>query len=566
MADTNIFAGFDALSNDSMVPGESGASSLASTLSAPAPSAPDISTDVAGQPGAASLAGGTPPVQPAAPSQPVSWRDVLRGALGGMLAGAAGASQTNGRGGFAQGFGAGAGAEIQNEANQKEFQLKQQQTQSNIRFQDAQAADMAARAARRDHELHLMDQQEHRAEVNAGLENLTRLQGLGLVPTIVVPNNHGGAEAQAGMQQLSDSHGGVPALFTINLGDKIVGFDLNQLSQAPQGLAEVNKNRQVTNPGAPPIDQKVWQQMDPKQRNQMLFNALNFSTPNASEENLLAYQNYLETAKAQPTSPERDQNIAQLTGITTRMKSILNAQTARQSQQAADAEHQKSVATGQYQKNIAEANKADRAEGTGKNAGQMMVGSLPDGTQIAGTADELKAVNATGVTKLPSSEQSKVVVARQLVSPNGLISNVEKDIAAFSPGELDTLSARWNEFAAGKIGAGDSRYVALRTDTRLLSTALMQAHVGSKGSEQIMEHFSNLADAGKMNADTLKAAIATEKRYVTEKAMLPKGGPASQPPLPQQTTGHKVGDKIVQNGRTFTVTSVDQSGKVTGAQ
>jgi hypothetical protein len=323
MADTNIFAGFDALSNDSIVPGESGASSLASTLSGnPAPAAPDISTDTPGQFGAVSLAGGPAP-QPVAPSQPVSWRDVLRGALGGMLAGAAGAAQTNGRGGFAQGFGAGAGAEQQNEANQKEFQLKQQQVQSNIRFQDAQAADMAARAAQRDHELHLMDAQEHRAEVNAGLENLTRLQSLGLVPTIVVPNNHGGAEAQAGMQQLSDSHGGVPALFTINLGDKIVGFDLNQLSQAPQGLAEVNKNRQVTNPGAPPIDQKMWQQMDPKQRNQMLFNALNFSTPSATDENLLAYKNFLETAKAQPDSPEKAQNIAQLSGIVNRMTSVL---------------------------------------------------------------------------------------------------------------------------------------------------------------------------------------------------------------------------------------------------
>jgi len=33
-----------------------------------------------------------------------------------------------------------------------------------------------------------------------------------------------------------------------------------------------------------------------------------------------------------------------------------------------------------------------------------------------------------------------------------------------------------------------------------------------------------------------------------------------------QSVGHKVGDSIVQNGRTFTVTSVDANGKVTGAQ
>jgi hypothetical protein len=35
---------------------------------------------------------------------------------------------------------------------------------------------------------------------------------------------------------------------------------------------------------------------------------------------------------------------------------------------------------------------------------------------------------------------------------------------------------------------------------------------------------------------------------------------------PVQTIGHKIGDTIVQNGRTFKVTSVDQNGKVTGAQ
>ena len=153
----------------------------------------------------------------------------------------------------------------------------------------------------------------------------------------------------------------------------------------------------------------------------------------------------------------------------------------------------------------------------------MMTASMPDNTQVAGTTEELKAagIDPNKMTKLPAADQSKVSIARQLISPNGLLTNVEKDLAAFKPEELTNIGNRWNEFDAGTLGSGDQRYIALRTDAKLLSTALMQAHVGSKGGESIMEHFQGLADAGKMDGDTLKTAIQTERRYVTEKAMLP---------------------------------------------
>jgi len=579
--DTN---GFDVLSNDA---GSSAPPSfMDSGVSAPADtSAPDLgnpayapSNLLSGQsPQPAAPAASAPaPTQAPSPAsnQPISWRDVLRGALAGM----AGASQpTRGRGGFAAGVGMGAGAELQDQANQQEFKLKQQQQQSNIKFQDAQAANLAVETAIRDKQLHSMDQKDQDAHNEASVSMVERMKALGITPTIVADNNHGGAEVKAGLQQLTQSHGGVPPMFTVNVGGQIIGYDLNQLAQTPQGLAEVNRVRAITNPGSPALTAQQFQQMDPKMRNELLNNSLGFSNPMPSEDALLVYKNYLQTVQAQPDSPDKTANVEMLQGITTRMESALDSAKARADKQKADSiaatgpaeakvAGQKAAATGELQKNIAEANKADRADGQGKNAGQMMVGSLPDGTQIAGTVDELKSVGVTTATKLPASEQSKVVIARQLISPNGLISNVEKDIAAFSPEELSAIGARWNEFTAGKLGAAsDQRYTALRTDTKLLSTALMQAHVGSKGSEQIMEHFSNLADAGKMDGDTLKTAIATEKRYVTEKAMLPKGTPAGQPVQPQQTSGHKVGDKIVQNGKAFTVTSVDQNGKVTGA-
>jgi hypothetical protein len=170
----------------------------------------------------------------------------------------------------------------------------------------------------------------------------------------------------------------------------------------------------------------------------------------------------------------------------------------------------------------ARALKAMTAAAEANKPTNIVTGTSLDGRQVAGTLEELTSTGVTGITKLPSGDASKVYIARQLISPDGLITNTERDIAAFQPEELTAIGSRWNEFMTGKLGSGDPRYVALRTDTQLLSTALMQAHVGSRGSEGMMEHFGNMANAGKMDAGTLKAAITTERRYVTEKAMMSK--------------------------------------------
>jgi len=37
----------------------------------------------------------------------------------------------------------------------------------------------------------------------------------------------------------------------------------------------------------------------------------------------------------------------------------------------------------------------------------------------------------------------------------------------------------------------------------------------------MMEHFQNIANAGKMSLPTVKAAVDAEKQYVNEKAMRP---------------------------------------------
>lgn len=53
-----------------------------------------------------------------------------------------------------------------------------------------------------------------------------------------------------------------------------------------------------------------------------------------------------------------------------------------------------------------------------------------------------------------------------------------------------------------------------------------RADAGSRGSSDMMEEFHKLADAGKMNADTLRSALSADYNCVHEKAMLPKAQPS----------------------------------------
>jgi hypothetical protein len=158
-------------------------------------------------------------------------------------------------------------------------------------------------------------------------------------------------------------------------------------------------------------------------------------------------------------------------------------------------------------------------------SGGMYTGTLPDGRVVAGTPGEMQSSGASGVTKLPAIESGKVVVARQLVAPNGLFHAVAGDIATLDKnGQLGTIASRWNDFVSGKVGTGPE-FASLRANMGLLSTALMQAHVGARGSDEMREHFLHLADYRISDAPTLRSALSSEFKYVTEKAaFIPKGG------------------------------------------
>lgn len=96
-----------------------------------------------------------------------------------------------------------------------------------------------------------------------------------------------------------------------------------------------------------------------------------------------------------------------------------------------------------------------------------------------------------------------------------LINNLDKE------GKLGPLASRWNDFMARKWGAGDPEYAALNTKMGLSTTLLQQAHVGNRGSAQLLEHFEDLANQKKLDGPTLKAGFNSEINYMRERAMDP---------------------------------------------
>jgi hypothetical protein len=163
---------------------------------------------------------------------------------------------------------------------------------------------------------------------------------------------------------------------------------------------------------------------------------------------------------------------------------------------------------------------------------KMATGALAGGQNVAGTPDELAAAGVPqGAQKaLDANIEVQVYQARNLISKGGLLDAVDEDLKRFAPGELNSLFARWQDFLSytvgelprDKNGNPDDRYVRLHTDLNgFLDTAVMQAHVGSRGSERMMEHFQTVADAGYMNAEVIKGAMQEERAYLREKAMNP---------------------------------------------
>lgn len=163
---------------------------------------------------------------------------------------------------------------------------------------------------------------------------------------------------------------------------------------------------------------------------------------------------------------------------------------------------------------------------------QAVVGTDPKtGRAVMAPMGQAQQMGLQNTMKAPEDTVNKALAARhwltlaQKQAPDGakpeemgiqqLVDNLDKE------GKLGPLASRWNEFMAGRWGAGDPEYAALRTKMGLSTTLLMQAHVGSRGSSQMLEHFEDLANAKKLDGPTLKTAVGSEVDYVKDRAMDP---------------------------------------------
>ena len=101
-----------------------------------------------------------------------------------------------------------------------------------------------------------------------------------------------------------------------------------------------------------------------------------------------------------------------------------------------------------------------------------------------------------------------------------LIDSLDKD------GKLGVLASRWNKFMTTGFGSepgDDPRIVTLIDKNMLSDTNTMLAHFGASGgrSPQMLQHFLDLANAGKMDADTLRAGTKAIADYMKDRAMQP---------------------------------------------
>jgi hypothetical protein len=178
------------------------------------------------------------------------------------------------------------------------------ETQSRIKFQNIQAAEASARAAMYDQQLHNMPQEfqdAHNAKTAAFMKDM---QDLGITPTIMADNHSHGANTA--LEQLTNSHGGVPHMFVLNLGDKLVGYDLGQMTDNAGIRDQVNKIAEIQGKGANAYTPSRWGLIGKEGREQITQQALGFFMPMPTKDNvdslLQQYKNYQQTYAQNPNA------------------------------------------------------------------------------------------------------------------------------------------------------------------------------------------------------------------------------------------------------------------------
>ena len=174
---------------------------------------------------------------------------------------------------------------------------------------------------------------------------------------------------------------------------------------------------------------------------------------------------------------------------------------------------------------------------------KWVTGTDSTGRQIAGPVSELQAAGAQNLAELPVQEVRDVQNARHAVNlmekqgdPSKpetmgtlqLIDSLDRD------NKLGVLASRYNRLSTSGVGASpgdDPRIITLLNKNMLQDTATMLAHFGASGgrSPQMLQHFIDLSNAGKMDGVTLRAGTKAIADYMHDRAMIPSQQAKPQP-------------------------------------
>lgn len=137
------------------------------------------------------------------------------------------------------------------------------------------------------------------------------------------------------------------------------------------------------------------------------------------------------------------------------------------------------------------------------------------------------ATRDSGVNRLTAA-------TRQLgETADAIVPKIDKTIAMLDNpkfiANLGPVMGRWNEFLTGKVGTNDPDLAHLRATLSLIQTGTMRAHVGARGSGNLLEKFEGLVDGKKMDAATLKGSLAGIREFLQgyRDAIHPKNGSAT---------------------------------------
>jgi len=180
------------------------------------------------------------------------------------------------------------------------------------------------------------------------------------------------------------------------------------------------------------------------------------------------------------------------------------------------------------QAHLAEIQKTDEAKGRkmviGTNPSTNREEMVPEGTAKDRGLKDVYDAPADAVNKALSARHFIPLADNTDPKDPGILQMID---TLDSEGKLGTIASRWNDFMAGKVGAGDPDFERLRVAMGLATTLLMNAHVGSRGGSYMMEHFEDLANAKKMDAKTLRAGVDQELKYIKNRAMEPNAIPSA---------------------------------------